>query len=64
MSINSIFSTQPVKIKTSYSDKNNNEYGVRQSSNLGPLLLNIDLTDLFFECDDSEIASYVDDTPP
>ena len=64
MSINSIFSTQPVKIKTSYSDKNNIEYGARQHSNLGPLLLNIDLTDLFFECYDSEIASYVDDTPP
>ena len=44
--------------------KNNIEYGVWQCSNLGPLLSNIDLTDLFFECDDAEIASYVDDTPP
>ena len=64
MSINSIFSTQPAKIKASYSDKNNIEYGVWQCSNLAPLLLNIDLTDLFFECDESEIASCVDDTPP
>ena len=29
-----------------------------------PLLFNIDLIDLFFECDDSEIASYADDTTP
>ena len=28
------------------------------------MLFNFDLIDLFFECDDSEIASYVDDTTP
>ena len=68
-SLNLIFSylsnrTQHVKMKTSYSDKSNIEYRVPQGSILGPLLFNIDLIDLFFECDDSEIASYVDDTIP
>ena len=68
-SLNLIFSylssrTQRVKIKTSYSDKSNIEYGVPHGSILGPLLFNIDLIDLFFECDDSEIASYADDTTP
>ena len=68
-SLNLIFSylssrTQRVKIKTSYSDKSNIEYGVPQGLILGSLLLNIGSTDLFFECDDSEIASYADDTAP
>ena len=31
---------------------------------LGPLLFNIDLTDLFFESDNSEIAIYANDTTP
>ena len=29
---------------------------------LGPLLFNIDLIDLFLECEDDNITSYVDDT--
>ena len=67
--LNLIFSylsnrTQRVKIKSSHSDKNDIEYGVPQGSILGPLLFNTDLIDLFFECDDSEIASYADDTTP
>ena len=45
-------------------------YGVSPSSPnsqgliLGPLLYNIDLIDLFSECDNSEISSYADDTTP
>ena len=31
---------------------------------LGPLLFNIDLTDLFLECEDDNITSYADDTTP
>ena len=31
---------------------------------LGPLLFNIDLTDLFLECEDDNISSYADDTTP
>ena len=56
--------TQRVKIEISYNDKSNIEYGIPQGSILGPLLFNIDLIDLFFEYDDSEIASYADDTTP
>ena len=68
-SLNLIFSylsnrTQSVKIKTSYRDKSNIEHGVPQGSILGPLLFSIDLIDLFFECDDSEIVSYADDITP
>ena len=29
---------------------------------LGPLLFNIDLIDLFLECEDANISSYADDT--
>ena len=35
-----------------------------QSSILGPLLFNIDLIDLFYECEGSKIASYADHTTP
>ena len=35
-----------------------------QSSILGPLLFNIDLIDLFFICENDDIASYADDTTP
>ena len=35
-----------------------------QGSIFGPLLLNIDLIDLFFICENDDIASYGDDTTP
>ena len=56
--------TQRVKIKTSYGGKISVEYGVSQGLILGPLLFKIDLINLFFECDDSDIASYADDASP
>ena len=53
--------TQRIKINNSFSRRNSIEYGVPQGSTLGQLLFNIDLTDLFHECEDSNIA---DDTTP
>ena len=35
-----------------------------QGSILGPLLFNIDLIDLFFICENDDIASYADDATP
>ena len=56
--------TQRIKINNSFSRRRSIEYGVPQGSVLGPLLFNIDLTDLFYECEDSNIANYADDTTP
>ena len=35
-----------------------------RGSTLGPLLFNIDLIDLFYECEERNIASYADDPTP
>ena len=56
--------TQCVRINNSYSRKSEIKYGVPQGSVLGPLLFNIDLIDLFLECEDDNISSYADDTTP
>ena len=56
--------TQYVRINNSYSRKSEIKYGVPQGSVLGPLLFNIDLTDLFLEYEDDNISSYADDTTP
>ena len=50
--------TQGVRINNSYSRKSEIKYGVPQGSVLGLLLFNIDLTDLFLECENDNITSY------
>ena len=38
------------------------QFGAAQSSALGPLLFNIDMINLFYEYEESNVASYADDT--
>ena len=52
--------TQRIKINNSFSRRSSIKYGVPQGSVLVPFF-NIDLTDLFYECKDSNIANYADD---
>ena len=65
LSTNMIFSywsnpTHRTKIKECFSERSRIERGLSQGSILGPLLFNIDLIDLFHECEESNIASYAD----
>ena len=48
----------------SFSRRSSIEYGVPQWPVLGSLLFNIDLTDLFYECEASNIANYAGNTTP
>ena len=54
--------THQTKIDGCFSERSRIEHGVPQGTILGPLLFNIDLIDLFCECEKSNIASYADDT--
>ena len=68
LSINMIFSylnnqTHRTKINECFSERYRIEHGVPQGSILG-LLFNIDLIDLLYECEESNIANYADDTTP
>ena len=55
--------THRTKINEYFSDRSRIEYGVSKGvSNLGPLLFNTNLSDLFYECEESNIASYAGHT--
>ena len=54
--------THRTRINECFSERSRIEHSVPQASILGPLLFNIDLVDLFHECEESNIASYADDT--
>ena len=53
-----------VKVNSAYSSWSSIICGIPQGSILGPLLFNIYLCDLFLFFEDSNIASYADDTTP
>ena len=56
--------TQRTKINGYFSTRSNIEYGVPKGSILGPLLFNISMIDLFYQCEENDIANYADDTTP
>ena len=56
--------TRRIKVNNSFSRRSSIEYSVPQGSVLGPLLFNIDLIASIYECEDSNIANYADDTTP
>ena len=56
--------SQKIKVDSSFRAYLDIIYGVPEGSILGPLLLNIDLCDLFFEDYSSDFANYADDTTP
>ena len=55
---------QGVRKNNSYSGKSGINYGVPQCFVLGLFLFNIDLIDLFLECQDYNMNSYADDITP
>ena len=56
--------TQSIRISNSFSRRKSIEYNTPQRSVQGPLIFNIDLTDLFYEYEDSNIANFDNDTTP
>ena len=56
--------TQRTKINDCFSTRSNIEYGVSQGSILGSLLFDINMIDLFYQCEENYIGNYDDDTTP
>ena len=56
--------TQRIKISENFRDRTDIEFDVPPGSVLGPPFVNINMADLFYECEDSNVASYADDTTP
>ena len=54
--------TQWIKINKNFSDRIGIEFDAPQASVLESLLFNIDINGLFYKCEDSNVASYADDT--
>ena len=52
------------KIKENFTNRFKIAYGFPESSILGPLLFNLNSNDTFYECGDSDIENYADDTTP
>ena len=55
---------QRFKINENFSDRTDIEFDVPHGSILGPILFNINMNDLFYDCEDSNVPSYADDTTP
>ena len=55
---------QHTKINNCFSKSSKTDSGIPQGPILGPLFFNIDLIDMFYESNDSDIKNYADDTTP
>ena len=55
---------QRTQINDCFSARSNIEYRFPQGSILGPVLFNINMIDLLYECEENDIANYADDTTP